>query len=1321
MKSKLFHFFCLLFLSYGLLGQSNRFINLDREDGLVSNFVRAIFQDAYGYMWFGTDNGLNRYDGIQMETYQHVPEDERSLSNNHIQDIFQTSSNKLLICTSTGIDVYNYKTQEFRRVRFIGNYRLKGFRETFDNKVWVLTNNKVIIVLDADLQFLYTIDFAQIGNEENIRLNNLWMFDYDQDNLALYDEKSGFFLFNVKTKRLKLLSKHILPVSTRVFGIHPVNEQEFWVATLKGVFAFQNGNLYKRFTKEPHNNTPQLTSNFVLDIRQMPNNEIWLFTDGGGINIYNKITNRFKYLKNNIDDDYSLGSNFIFTTHIDNNSTLWIGTIKNGVSQLDANNPFITHNLLVNEDYQRHNVPVSSLFLDSKNRIWVGSDGNGLYKLVDNHMEHVVLDSKIKTISAINEVNSEQLILGTYKNGVATLDLNKNKSTIQKNIIKSINQDVKITFLEKDSYGRFWLGSNNIVTTIPNEGESLYQVNTDRAPINLRALSYAQHNKDTLLFGGVLGIYQYDQNGFKMISNVPEDINYILKLDRNNYWLATRKGLCLFNVKNTEASFYGLQNGLNSQEVNVLISDNSNNIWVGTDQGISKFDIDTKSFTNYTYKDGFTDNSFQINSVLKDKYGKLFFGGTKGVLTFHPDSIISETKIKKVIITKILVNYEDVSSDKQMVLEKPIEETQLITLSHNQKVLTVNFSSFDFKQPEKIDFSYKLEGYDDEWRFTSNRGITYMNLEPGEYTLKLKASDTAKNWNDTYTGLDIKVLPAWWQTLWFKLGVFIFLVLIIYSINYFILKKAESKRALEFEKKSLKEQNEIHEKQIKFFTNISHEIRTPLSLILSPLEAIVKEGGLSSKVVENLFIVQKNALRIKKLIDRGIDFRKAKFKEPEMQPGKQDIVAFLRELSESFNSFSKSKNITLIFKSDVDSLFMWFDEYMTETIFYNLLSNAFKFSGPNENIIMSVFSEKDKVRITVQDFGSGIPSDDLVHIFQRYYQAKSHLGGSGIGLALTKKFVEAHEGEIGVKSEIGIGSCFEVVFPLINQPSKVNNLFYYNSKEKVVPVEEFPHSKEKETINLKVHTVLIVENEKSLRDYLRVNLAPFHKIIIAAHGKEAWHIVNNRKIDLVVSDVMMPEMDGLALCELIKGNSKTSNLPIILLTAKTLTEDKIKGFETGADAYLEKPFQLEVLRSRIDNLLVGKERQSKKMLEDLKIPLDAETISTSDEEFLKKCLSIIEVNIDNPDFNIPIFSRELGMSKSLIYKRMGGITNMTINELILSVRLQKASYMLTHTKKSIVDISLLVGFKNPKYFSTCFKRKFGLTPSNYRSEQLYKD
>jgi len=414
---------------------------------------------------------------------------------------------------------------------------------------------------------------------------------------------------------------------------------------------------------------------------------------------------------------------------------------------------------------------------------------------------------------------------------------------------------------------------------------------------------------------------------------------------------------------------------------------------------------------------------------------------------------------------------------------------------------------------------------------------------------------------------------------------------------------------------------------------------------------------------------------------------------------------------------SKSKNIELIFNSEVEELFLWFDKYMMETIFYNLLSNAFKYSHVNGKIVLTLALDNEQLIISVQDFGQGISPEDLTHVFERFFQSKSHIGGSGIGLALVKRFVEAHKGTVVVESVFGEGSIFKANFLLGNKHFDKSNLFDIKNEPKLNVIQ-----KETLAINtvydrtLKNNTVLIVEDEVNLRGYLKTNLSHIYTILVAGNGIEALHVINDNEVDLIVSDVMMPEMGGVELCEVLKKDIKTSSIPIVLLTAKTQSEDKMLGYSKGVDSYLEKPFQLDVLQSRIDNLLEKRIKQKDKMLDALNISLDPESINSSDEKFYEKSIAIIEANIANPEFNIPMFTKELGMSKSLVYKKMSKITGLSINELILTVRLKRAAQMLIHTKKSIIEISFLVGFKNSKYFSTSFKKKFDLSPSVYRNQ-----
>ncbi|MFD0991187.1 response regulator [Mariniflexile jejuense] len=1307
----------ILFLTpFFSVSQNEHFINLTREDGLASNFVRVIYQDSYGYMWFGSDNGLNRYDGINMDLYRNNRADKSSLTNNYVVDILQTSKGKLLICTTNSVDVFNYKTEKFKNVTLIDDITYKGIIETENNEIWVLSKNNIVNIFNSNLEPIDSLNLLTLKKNRKPFENHINVFKYDKNNLVIHFEDDGFYLLNLKTKKLSYLAHDIIPNSTHIIKIYPISKSEFWIFSLFGVFVVKNGVLTERFVEGDIKNGESLTSNFILDFKIMPNNEYWLFTDGGGINIYNTTTKKFRYIVNDLNNNHSLASNFIYSAYIDHNSSLWLGTVKNGVSQLDDDNPFSTYKVTSTEKNQKFDIPVTSIFLDSKNRVWVGSDGKGLYKFEDNILKQVIYDESIKIISCINQIASNILILGTYNNGVSTFNITENKLINQNYINQELNLDTRITFIEKDD-NSFYIGGNKVVRFNKLNNALLIKPDYNFTQNNIRALSFKPISKDASIFGNASGLYKYSNNKFEIISNLTKKVYSIWKYKGDKYWLATNNGLALIDIKTNKTIFYGTESGLNNETINSLFAYNSKNLWLGTGQGISKFDIETKNFTNYTYKDGFIDNSFKSLKSLKLNDGRLVFGGEKGLLVFHPDSIKTKTKINKVIFTKLFINHKKLTPNEDKIITEPLEQTKLITLNRKDKVVTINFTAFNLKYAKNIKFSYKLEGYNNEWSITKERSLTYMNLSPGTYTLKVKASSLSGLWDESYSSITLKVLPAWWQTIWFKILVISFIIFIIFIINKTILNKERLKRDFEFEKKTLKEQNELDEKQLEFFTNLSHEIRTPLSLIISPVESIIKETT-NLNIKNNLSLIQKNALRINRLINRGVDFRKTQFKEPDIQIVQEDIISFLKELTGSFSDFSMSKHIELEFISNQKSLLLWFDKYMVETIFYNLLSNAFKYSNKNNKILLKIDLKDKHVSIIVQDFGQGILKEDIPHIFERFYQSKNHIGGSGIGLALTHEFVKAHKGSIKVDSVFGKGSTFEVIFQLGNSHFKKSDLVELNNKtEYVLSESKLLEHNEILDVKLKNKTILVVEDETTLRDYLYTNLSKTYIVITAENGLEALDIIKNQKIHLVVSDIAMPIMNGFEFCKKLKENVKTCDVPVILLTAKTRNEEKVEGYETGADAYLEKPFSLDVLKSRINNLLQRRIRLKDKMVDNLDITIDSETINTSDEKFYEQTLAIIEKHIDDIDFNITTFSKELGMSKSLIYSKMSKITNMSINNLILTIRLNKASQMLIYTNKPIVDISLLVGFQNAKYFSTSFKKRFGTTPSKYRDEK----
>lgn len=1321
MKNIILFFFSIFLLYSGnATAQHTHFNNLLRKNGLSSNKITVISQDSYGYMWFGTKKGLNRFDGVHIDNYLPIANDSTSLAGYYVRDILFTSTRKLIAIDEIGINVFNYKNENFKRIA-----KKEGTRIILENKnqdIFISLYNNDILVYDQDLNYKKTIDLEKILSKNlktSITIGQLTK--YDDDNFIFTVKTKGFFTFNINTNKISLLSNNYLS-DIFVSKIVPMSSSEFWVATSNGIYIFINGKISRQINKDSP--VHPLNSNLVIDIQIMKNNEIWIFTYGGGINIYNRLSKEISYIKQNKKDEFAIGSNFLSTTFIDRNATLWIGNANEGVSHLITDNPFKSYKLLLNDQLGQTSVPVSALFLDANKRIWIGSDGNGLYQLDKKVVKHISANENIKKISSINEISPGKLLVGTFNNGLSIFNVKEN--TVEHNL--SLNQIFKIgspiNVLGKDKNNHLWIGSGRTAKIETFSGNHLLNSYSLIDPVKIEMLSMYPISNDSILYGGFEGLYCYSNQTSKLISKSPTLIYSIVKFKANEYWLATDKGLCLIDIVSKKTKYFDGRQGLNDVNVKSLLKGDSNNLWLATPEGISKFNIKKQSFINFTYKDGFVDNAFSESVKLKDDAGVLYFGGYNGLLEFDPKRIHKQRSVNKVLFNKITINHKDKLDEKDQVSEEYIADVQKIVLRSDQKIFTIFYSSFDYYFPEKIKFLYKLDGFNKSYKITSDRSLTFMNLPPGEYNLKIKASNTSGIWTKDYSSLKIVILPAWWQTFWFRLFCVVLLIVILFTINKIILERRELKRKFEFEKKIFEKQKDIDEQQLNFFTNLSHEIRTPLSLILSPLEEIIKNK--QTEEPHKLQLILKNALRIKKLINRGIDFRKSQFKEPQIKAGYDDIVSFLKELATDFDNLIDVKKLSLTFESDVEELYMWFDAYMIETIFYNLLSNAIKYSEDEGKIILKLVVEGEHVIIKVIDYGKGIDVQEQETIFERFYQAKGHLEGSGIGLALVKRFVEAHKGEINVVSELGKGSCFAVKLLLGDSHFKPENKLLVEDITSDVFVDKeqllnngLSNTSESNTLVLLPNkTILLVEDQTDLLAYLNNSLSAIYNILTASNGKEALKIIEKNSVDLVISDVMMPVMNGYELCDAIKNNSETNTIPVILLTAKTMSADKIEGYIAGADAYIEKPFNLDVVKARIQNLLEVKQRQYSKLLEILDINQETDKIDSKDEMFYNRVINILEKHIGNPNFDIPLFVEEIGMSKSVIYKRMSKITDIGVNDLMLKMRLKKASLLLTHSSKSIAEIATIVGFHNTPYFSTSFKKQFSQSPSDFRKDRL---
>tara|TARA_B110000208_G_scaffold58015_1_gene75971 strand:- start:1424 stop:5632 length:4209 start_codon:yes stop_codon:yes gene_type:complete len=1382
-----------------------KFNYINPDTGLLENTVQTIFQDSQGFMWYGTPNGLYKYDGYNFTAYRNDYNDPFSLSENSVTALFEDKEGLLWVGTGRNLNLLDRKTGKFHS--YLNSYneqkeankniRVNDIVQGENGIIWIATNNGLFeIIKNKEVPFSYTFKKIHQKIISTLGINALHKRDNGE---ILIGTKQGLkrILPRTQSKTLIKPSKNFHQIEQiKQFNGHTIlsfyedSNNVIWVGTHKGLFKI----IYNKFSNTEIINRVHLKGykKGIQNISSDDKGNIWFGTNNDGLFLLSTTNNKIKQFKNNPKQENSqLKSNSILDLYKDQSGILWIGTSRGGLSKLDLfKKNFIHFKRNSIESTSINDNIINSFYEESNQEVWVGTFNGGLNKLLYKDGEIFFKNIPLNNEKSVTEKvfslckdNFGYLWVATSSNGLYRLKVDKKNNVIEKTNFNVLNTNGNLTtnvinLLYKDKIGDIWMGSfvgsglmkfrpkksgNNLplISKYNSNISSKYNLTSDK-------LTSIFEDKKGLLWvgtrGGLNKIYRDKKNEPSEIIQYVHKKNDLNSLSNNNVftiqedysgtiWIGSFGG-GISKIVNTEKEgktsthfvHFGEKEGLASNAVYGIIEDNNKNLWISTNNGISRFNIEKNNFRNYNISDGLQARNFRKFAFHKGPFGTLYFGGINGFNVFHPNNIVDYRSLPKTVITDLKIDNKPVKVSEtisgEIILSNAINFTEQIELKYQNGSFSFDFASLHFVSPKQNKYAYMLEGYDDDWIYTDakRRFVGYSNLNNGSYTFKVKSANKDSIWNDDYTQIKVKILPPFWKTWWmYFIYISIFLVLLAIYRNY-IIEKEKYNTQIKLEKFENEKIKEVHNMKLQFFTNVSHEFKTPLTLILGPLEKLIASDKTSDSVKEMLVLMQRNANQLYKLIQQVLEFRKIENNELKLSVSKVDIVNFCKELTASFQVLANKKNITILFKSNQDEFIDWFDFDKLEKIFNNLMSNALKFTPKNGEISIKISVNKNNsrrqglidltannVEISVKDTGHGIPLDKLALIFKRFYQVNSLDGdhmGSGVGLALTKSLVELHNGEILVSSKIKKGTKFIVRLPIAVNYSNIdhkNNEFLAENEFIEDAIFELEHNKSpaqndaKELTSNKLPLLLIVEDQKDMRTFIKSLLSETYEVIEADDGLEGKKMALENVPDLIISDVMMPNMNGKELCIELKNNEITNHIPIILLTAKSSMENRIAGIRTGADAYIPKPFNADFLTARIENLLETRELLRNKY-KDQENDLNSEIsgISSFDKQFIEKAEGIIEINLMNTEFNVIDLGDELAYSRMQLYRKLKSITSLSANEFIRSYRLKKAASLLKETEMNITEILYEVGFTNRSYFTKCFKLKYEKTPKEYR-------
>ncbi|POY37468.1 hybrid sensor histidine kinase/response regulator [Solitalea longa] len=1345
-----------------------QFLHLDIHKGLSHNEVNCIFKDAKGFMWFGTMSGLNRYDGYKFKVFKHNLNDTTSLNDDYISNIFEGPGNKLWVQTRTGFNIYDPLTETFNRnvqpvlaAIGINDIAIKEIKKDKKGNYWFLSQQSGLYKYNEQTKKL----IHYLNNRSNLSSPDASLITGFAENkrgdLWIIHANGVVELLNPQTD--KVVSR-VYPYSKPLaqafeFRIYVDEQDDFWVfnnTSPAGVIYYDLAS--KKFLPiNKDSGNIKLNSNIVLGLVQDGSGIIWIATDHGGVNLIDKKTFKIRYLLNNEDDSKSISQNSIITIFKDNTGIIWAGTFKKGIS-------YYHENIIQFPLYKRHQADNRSLpyedvnrFVeDSKGNIWIGTNGGGLLyfnRKAGTFTQYLHNANNPNSLS--NDVivgmhidNEQKLWIGTYYGGLDCYDGNKfTHYRHNPNDPTSLSDDRVWDILE-DSQGRLWVGTLSGGLDQLDRKTKTFKHFNPKVPNTVRSnyiSSLLEDKQGNIWIGTSEGFdvldkqtgkyfhYGYEERNQNSLSN--NNVITFLKDSSGRVWVATREGLNVYDYKRNKLATLDIKNGLPGNTIVAILEDNNQHVWVSTPNGIAEITVSTNpqkelsfQIKSYDEQDGLQGRAFNERSALKTSKGELIFGGGNGFNLFNPASIKSTQNTAPIILTDLQVFNQSVligqKNNGSVLLKKAINETDEIVINHNQNVFSLEFAALNYTHPDKIRYEYKLEGFDKDWLIVDGdtRKATYTNLDAGDYVFKVRVISNDNVVNGKELTLNVKVLPPFWKSpLAYILYSLVFVGILFYSRKRSI-EKLRSKFTLEQERQQAQRMHELDMMKIKFFTNVSHEFRTPLSLILAPLDKMLKQTDDKDQIVQ-LQLINRNAKRLLNMVNQLLDFRKMEVREHKLYPKRGNIIQLIKEISYSFTDMAEKKNIDFKFSSDIQSLVTDCDHEKLERILFNLLSNAFKFTPESGEISVRVnlieLDENSAIKtleILVRDSGIGIEHDKQEQIFEQFFQNEVPGSivnqGSGIGLAITKEFVKLHKGTISVESEPGEGSCFIVHLPLKLVDLQTVKSITEEDDEELAEEAEIKFEK-----GTKKTTLLLVEDNEDFRFYLKDNLKQHFNIIEASNGREGWQKALSQHPHLIVSDITMPEMNGIELCNKLKHDKRTSHIPIILLTALIGEDQLLKGLESGANDYMTKPFNFEVLLSKIKNLLQQQESLKKAFQKQIEVKPSEIQISSLDEKFIQHVLKVVEDNISNSEFSVEELSAGVNMSRVALYKKILTITGKTPIEFIKSIRLNRATQLLEKSQLTVSEIAYEVGFNNPKYFTKIFKAEFGIIPSAYASEK----
>lgn len=1307
---------------------------------ISSSMINNIYQDQKGYIWVTTEDGLNKFDGAKFTNYRSHRKDSTSLLGNHVYKVFQDSKGNLYILSTKGLQVYDYRSDTFKTIKKSGSsYSNKSITELRNGNILIGTSGYGIKTLSIDSKGNFRI------KDWNLPLPGYTINEIKEDkngNIWICTEYHGVIRIDKNGKRYDYsLGKH----NGNQF-INCCAEDSYgnvYIGTTgRGAFVYQKADdTFQQIFK----------SEFPIKDLKQKGSIMLIGIDGEGIVSYDILE------KNIADTDFyidnvNLKRSKVHSLLIDNSTNLWIGIYQRGVAfiPLQANMFGYIGSYSSLRNYIGNNC-ITALCDYDDGKLVVGTDNDGIYQLNNqyNFIRHLTpeSDSDIPpTVMCLFKDSNKNVWIGSYLSGLSFMNAKGDKFTKVTLKDKNGNEIKRVYCLAEDNHKRLWIGTMGTGLYFSDLQSSIQEhinvYNTqDMKNINqwIDALYYAQNGR--LYIGTYNGIKCIDTQNLKIVGQEKALLGLvvysIIEDHEHRIWAGTSDGVTVMDKDLNILEQFTIQNGLPNNHISSIVVDKNNDIWVSTNQGLAKYDPQKKSFIPFYASDGLYNNEFSRNAFYQYPDGKILFGGTNGIIFFNPDDIKIQKFQGKIRITGFYLHDKPVNeltkSGNYPVIDSDIFNTKEINLAHYDNSFYIEFATDNFIVPQSYVYSMNNGTWNSLPKGTSR--VSFSNLLVGKYEFKIKAINGSAE--SEIKTIFIHIHPAWYNS---TIAWIIYLA-IIGSIAAVFIHQAKEKYRVRQEMLKHKHLEEINEAKLQFFINISHEIRTPMSLIISPLQKLISTDS-DTERQKSYSLIERNAQRILNLINQLMDIRKIDKNQMKLSFTEVELIGFVNDIKDTFAYQAASKGAQLNIITQLDQLKVWLDPNNFDKVIFNLLSNALKHiqnDGKINIYINAIHDSKEKAplnnyaEIIIEDNGSGIKESEMKRIFERFYQVsddRSRSKGTGIGLHLSMSLVKMHHGTITVKNNDNQPGCsFTIHIPLgcdhlssedmaSNSPdaAPLSSTEDHTLQHIPLPPEENEEEENSKKTPRKKHSVLIVEDEDDIRNYLLTELGNHFRVLSCSNGKEAMEIIMSHMPDLVLSDIMMPEINGITLLKKLKQNIKTNHIPVILLTAKNSEKDYIEGLSLGADAYIAKPFNLEILITTIENLIRNREvlRNNFSGKQEQDGQIEVVQPQSADEKLMKKVMKAINKNLNNPDLNAEMIAAEVGISRVHLYRKLKEITNQSTRDFIRNIRLKQAEILLKSEKNySISEISQLVGFNNTTYFSNAFKELYGVSPSKY--------